>query len=77
MNCARFYNVCHRLAIGGITLSVLDGDSIFDYQGPLSIEALYDFVDKKAYLRSSRARKIWHVRSAIENLEVALSRQMQ
>ena len=36
--------MCHRLGITGYpTLSVLDGDSVFDYQGPLDIRSLDDF----------------------------------
>jgi|TARA_B110000305_G_C19062439_1_gene457746 hypothetical protein len=50
------------------TLSVLTGNAVYDYQGPLTVEALNDFIVNKEYLKSARARNIWHERSAVENL---------
>jgi len=74
LNCATSINICHRLGITGFpTLSVLSKNAIYDYQGLLTIESLNDFVINKEYAISGRARNIWHERSAVENLSIALS----
>ena len=69
LNCARATNICHRLGVTGFpTLSVLTGNAVYDYQGPLTVEALNDYIVNKEYKKSARARNIWHERSAVENL---------
>ena len=66
--------MCHRLGIKGFpTISVLDGDRIYDYQGMLTVHGLSTFITDKIYLEKSKARRISHVTSAVENLFNAMA----
>ena len=46
---------------------------IYDYQGRMSVEGLSEFVTYEIFLKKSKARRIYHVTSAQENLEIALT----
>ena len=64
--------VCNRLSIRGFpTITVLDGERAYDYQGRLNVQDLSQFITEKQYLRKSKPRRIWHVTSAWENLQNA------
>ena len=72
--CPRSMDVCNRLGIRGYpTISVLDGNSIYDYQGKLSVDGLAAFIKSKTYLVKSKARRISHVTSPYENIVNALT----
>ena len=46
--CPKAHETCYRLGIKGFpTLSVLDGNHIYDYQGKLSVRHLAKFVNDK------------------------------
>lgn len=73
LNCGKAHAVCHRLGIKGFpTISVLEGEKIYDYQGRLTVDGLSSFITKKIYLERSKPRRIMHVRTPYENLAEAL-----
>ena len=72
--CPKSITVCNRLGIRGYpTISVLDGNAIYDYQGKLTVSGLASFIKNKTYLVKSKARKISHVTSPYENVANALT----
>ena len=71
--CPKSNEVCHRLGIRGFpTISVLDGDRVYDYQGKLTVANLSKFVTNKVYKEKSRPRLIRHVTSPWENFSIAV-----
>ena len=52
---------------------MLRENHIYDYQGRMSVEGLSEFVTYEIFLKKSKARRIYHVTSAQENLEIALT----
>ena len=59
--CPRAYDICQRLGIRGYpTLSVLDGNYVYDYQGKLNVRDMTQFVKEKKYKELSKARHIMH-----------------
>mmetsp|Transcript_19879 Transcript_19879/g.26827 ORF Transcript_19879/g.26827 Transcript_19879/m.26827 type:complete len:97 (+) Transcript_19879:357-647(+) len=70
--------VCNRLKIRGFpTISVLDGERVYDYQGKLTVGDLSKFISDKEYLEKSRPRRISHLTSPWENLVNALAETKQ
>ena len=67
--CPKAHSVCHRLGVKGFpTISVLEGGKVYDYQGKMRVGDLSRFITGKEYLTKSKARRISHVRSPLENL---------
>ena len=49
--CPRAFDTCNRLGVKGYpTLSVLDGNHVYDYQGLLEVHEMTKFVKEKEYL---------------------------
>ena len=67
--CGKNVSTCRRLGVKGYpTLTVLDKDHAYDYQGRLVIKDLISFVEKKMYLEKSRPRRIDVETTPWENL---------
>ena len=67
--CPKAHSVCHRLGVKGFpTISVLQGNFVYDYQGKMRVGDLSRFITEKEYLKRSKARRITHVMSPVENL---------
>ena len=48
--CPKSMEVCHRLGVRGFpTISVLEGDRVYDYQGKMNVNNLSKFVSNKVY----------------------------
>ena len=71
--CSQSMPVCVRAGVRGFpTISVLRGGHVYDYQGKLSVEHLSGFVSQEVFLKRSKARRLRHVTSPMENLELAM-----
>ena len=67
--CPRAFDTCNRLGVKGYpTLSVLDGNHVYDYQGLLEVHEMTKFVKEKEYLTQSKQRFLLHVTDPYENL---------
>ena len=74
VSCPKAMQVCNRLSVRGFpTISVLDGERAYDYQGKLTVADLSKFISDKKYLSLSKPRRILHLTSAWENLVNALN----